>query len=175
VASKLRDRALVVLLAAAALAAGYVAYSSVAAVPDVSALTEAKFRNLDGNESRISDWQGKVRVINFWATWCTPCREEIPAFVRLQDEYRENGIVFIGIALDDEQKVRRFAAEVGMNYPVLLASYTAMDLSRSAGNRLRALPFTVLIEEDGDFAHAFSGIVKEAELKEKLERAVDRR
>lgn len=164
--NKFRDKALVLAIAGAALVAGYFAYSLPRAdAPDVTALMNANFSNLDGTTSKISDWDGKLRVVNFWATWCAPCREEIPGFVRLQDQYRDKGIVFVGVALDNEKAVRRFVAETGMNYPVLLAEYSAIDLAKSAGNQLSALPFTVLIARDGSYAHAFSGVVNEEQLK----------
>lgn len=170
---KFRDKALTLAVAAAALAAGFFAYSLPRSdTPDVTRLLQADFSDLAGKNTKILDWRGKVRVVNFWATWCAPCREEIPGFVRLQDEYRGEGVVFIGLALDNEQAVKRFAADVGMNYPVLLAEYGAMELSRGAGNRLGALPFTVLIARDGSFARAFSGIVQEQQLEDALKRVL---
>ena len=79
------------------------------------ALPDAK-----GREQSIGQWKGKVLVVNFWATWCVPCREEMPEFVKAQQEFGPRGLQFVGIAIDDVPKVEAFAAELGLNYPVLI-------------------------------------------------------
>ena len=79
-------------------------------------------------------------VVNFWATWCAPCREEMPEFVRAQTEYGARGVQFVGIAVDEADKVDRFAKELGLNYPTLIGGYGAVELSKTLGNRLAALP-----------------------------------
>jgi thiol-disulfide isomerase/thioredoxin len=170
VAKKFRDKGLIAFVALTALAGGYFLYFSLPRSSDISQLTSENFYDLSGNPSKIDDWDGNVRVVNFWATWCAPCREEIPGFVRLQREYGDKGVVFIGIAVDDREKVAQFAADIGMNYPVLIAEFGAMELSRTAGNRLQALPFTMVLNRDGELAHAFSGIVKEERLERELRR-----
>jgi len=170
-AKKFRDRALVLAVALAALAAGYFAYSVPASrAPNLADLLAANFSDLHGKNTKVSDWHGKLRVVNFWATWCPPCREEIPGFIRLQNKYHNRGVVFIGVALDSEQQVRHFAAEMGMNYPVLLAKYEAMDLAKEAGNSSGTLPFTVLIAPDGSFVQAFSGAVSERKVEAVMRR-----
>jgi thiol-disulfide isomerase/thioredoxin len=95
-----------------------------------------------------------VLVVNFWATWCAPCREEMPEFIRAQGEWGGRGLQFVGIAVDQADKVRQFAGEIGLNYPALIGGYGAMELSKSLGNQLMALPFTVIIGRDGTVAHA---------------------
>lgn len=153
-------------IALAALLTGFLAYSvPTPQAPKLTDLMATNFADLHGKEAKISDWSGKLRIVNFWATWCTPCREEIPGFVRLQKKYRDDGVVFIGVALDSGEQVKSFAEETQMNYPILLAGYEAMRLSRDAGNRASALPFTVVIEADGSFAEAFSGVLSEEKLE----------
>jgi thiol-disulfide isomerase/thioredoxin len=88
-------------------------------------------------------------VVNFWATWCIPCRDEMPEFVKAQREFGERGVQFVGIAVDDVAKVRDFAAELGLNYPALIGGYGAIELSKSLGNRVGALPYTVFIDRAG--------------------------
>ena len=73
-------------------------------------------------------------VVNFWATWCAPCREEMPMFVRAQAAHGAKGLQFVGIAVDDAVKVRQFAREIGLNYPALIGGYGAMELSKTLGN-----------------------------------------
>ena len=109
----------------------------------------ASFKDLDGKPQPLSQWRGKVVVLNFWAPWCPPCREEIPDFIKLQDKYRERGLVFVGVALDEKIKVQAFADEIGINYPVMLGEMEAIELARKIGNRLGGLPFTVVIDRGG--------------------------
>ena len=73
--------------------------------------------DVEGREQALGQWQGKVLVVNFWATWCAPCREEMPEFVRAQAELGGKGLQFVGIAVDQADKVRQFAQEIGINYP----------------------------------------------------------
>jgi thiol-disulfide isomerase/thioredoxin len=118
-----------------------------------------------GKETSLAQWRGKLLVVNFWATWCAPCREEMPEFVRLQAEFGGKGLQFVGIALDDADKVGQFAAEIGLNYPALIGGYGAMELSKTLGNRLMALPFTVIVSRDGTIAHTQLGPLKGSQLR----------
>ena len=123
-----------------------------AAVQEISAepVFAASFRDLDDKLQPLKQWRGKVVVLNFWAPWCPPCREEMPDFIKLQDKYHERGLVFIGVALDEKIKVQAFADEIGVNYPILLGEMEAVDLARKIGNRLGGLPFTVVIDRNGN-------------------------
>jgi len=118
-----------------------------------------------GKETPLAQWRGKLLVVNFWATWCAPCREEMPEFVRLQTELGAKGLQFVGIAVDDADKVGQFATEIGLNYPALIGGYGAMELSKTLGNRLMALPFTVIVNRDGTIAHTQLGPLKGDKLR----------
>ena len=118
-----------------------------------------------GREQSIGQWKGKVLVVNFWATWCVPCREEMPEFVKLQKEQGDRGLQFVGIAIDDVAKVKEFAAELQLNYPALIGGYGAIELSKSLGNRLGALPYTLIVDRTGRISHAQLGPIKPAELR----------
>ena len=142
-----------------ALAAAYFAVpkqpkqvTSQAAAQGVSAepVFAASFRDLDDKLQPLQQWRGQVVVLNFWAPWCPPCREEMPDFIKLQGKYHERGLVFIGVALDEKIKVQAFADEIGVNYPILLGEMEAVDLARKIGNRLGGLPFTVVIDRNGN-------------------------
>ncbi len=121
--------------------------------------------DLAGREQSIGQWKGKVLVVNFWATWCVPCREEMPEFVKMQKEQGDRGLQFVGIAVDDPAKVKAFAAELGLNYPALIGGYGAIELSKSLGNRLGALPYTLIVDRAGRVSHAQLGPIKPADLR----------
>lgn len=132
---------------------------------NAGAVMAARLADLQGQTQALSQWRGKVLVVNFWATWCAPCREEIPAFVRLQDKYRARGLQFVGIAIDRRDPVLAFVREFGINYPVLLGDIETVDLSRRAGNRAGTLPFTLVFDRTGKIAATEVGGIKEAQLQ----------
>ena len=119
----------------------------------------------EGVTQRLDQWRGKVVVVNFWATWCEPCREEMPEFVRVQREFGPKDVQFVGIAVDQQDKVAAFSRELGLNYPVLIGGYDAMDLSKALGNRLVALPFTIVIDRQGGVAYTQLGPFKRNQLR----------
>jgi thiol-disulfide isomerase/thioredoxin len=104
-------------------------------------------------------------VVNFWATWCPPCRAEMPEFVKLQTKYKTNGLVFVGIAIDQKDKVIAFADEIGVNYPVLLGELGAVELTRNLGNRLGGLPYTVIVDRSGHIVATEMGELSKARLE----------
>ena len=127
---------------------------------DATALLALSLPDAAGKEQSISQWRGKVVVVNFWATWCAPCREEMPEFMRAQTEYGARGLQFVGIAVDQADKVDQFAKDLGLNYPTLIGGYGAIELSKTLGNRLAALPFTIVVDRQGRVAHTQLGPLK---------------
>ncbi len=133
--------------------------------PDASALLALSLPDAAGKEQSIGQWRGKVVVVNFWATWCAPCREEMPEFVRAQTEFGSRGLQFVGIAVDQADKVDQFAKDLGLNYPTLIGGYGAVELSRTLGNRLAALPFTIIVDRQGQVVHTQLGPLKSSQLR----------
>ena len=114
-------------------------------------------QDLDGKPLDLANYRGKVVLLDFWATWCTPCRDEIPHFVELQEKYREQGFQVIGISMDDDPKpVREFYREFKMNYPVALGSEKVAE----AYGGVLGLPITFLIDRDGRVAAKYTGAVE---------------
>jgi thiol-disulfide isomerase/thioredoxin len=135
------------------------------APPDASALLALSLPDAAGKEQSIGQWRGKVVVVNFWATWCAPCREEMPEFVRAQTEFGSRGLQFVGIAVDQADKVEQFARDLGLNYPTLIGGYGAVELSKTLGNRLAALPFTIIVDRQGRVVHTQLGPLKPDQLR----------
>jgi thiol-disulfide isomerase/thioredoxin len=164
--------ALAAIIAVGAAAAGYALnawWRADAEAEASAALLSVQLTDLNGKPRSIDAWRGRVLVVNFWATWCTPCREEIPVFVRLQRRHGARGLQLIGVAIDQREQVDAFVRDFGINYPVLLGSLDAVEISRRAGNRRGALPFTLMIDRSGRLVGTHLGIVKEAKLEALLE------
>lgn len=125
----------------------------------------ARLSDLKGASQALEQWRGQVLVVNFWATWCAPCREEIPGFVNLQERYGSRGLKFVGIAIDQPDKVAEFAREFHINYPLLTGGLETMDLLRQAGNRAGVLPYTLIIDRGGNLVGREPGGLKEARLE----------
>jgi thiol-disulfide isomerase/thioredoxin len=126
----------------------------------------ASLPDLAGNEQALGQWQGKVLVLNFWAPWCPPCRKEMPGFIRLQEKYAGQGLQFVGVALDELDKVQPYVDEIGVNYPILLGGMGAMMLGQAAGNRLGGLPYTLVLDKLGNPIATLTGGIDEGRLEE---------
>lgn len=160
-------------LALAALAAGiwlaqthYAPKSPAAAA--VSGLWQLNFPDSQGHEQPLSQWRGQVVVLNFWASWCAPCREEIPDFVALRTQYRPKGVEFVGIAIDNPVNVTQFLQRLPINYPILIGEGAAHTLARQLGNASGALPYTIVFDRDGRVALRHLGRLPRATLEKTL-------
>ena len=129
-------------------------------------------KDQDDKKVKLADFKGKVIVLNFWATWCGPCKVEIPAFVDLQTQYEPQGVQFIGVSVDDTAaKLRPYIAEHAMNYPVLQG--TSNGGLMDAYGPLAAVPTTYLIKRDGNVCKRHSGEVSKAVLERELQALIN--
>jgi thiol-disulfide isomerase/thioredoxin len=120
--------------------------------------------DLDGVPRHVSVWDGHLLVLNFWATWCGPCRHEIPYFVQLQKKFGADGLQVVGIAIDTPANVAPFYAQMQMNYPTLLGQADAIRVGEAYGNRIGGLPYTVFIDRDGRIVRVKNGPMELDEL-----------
>ena len=160
-------------LAVAALAAGvWLAQTRYApqppAEPAVAALWHVGYPDLQGHRQALSQWRGQVVVLNFWASWCAPCREEMPDFDALRTEHRANGVEFVGIAIDNPAGVARFLQQMPVSYPILIGEGAAHGLARQLGNPSGALPYTIVVDRDGAIALSHLGRLPRATLEAAL-------
>jgi len=110
---------------------------------------EFSLADLQGLQHNAHEWDGKVLILNFWATWCPPCRKETPMFVEMQEKYGATGLQFVGVAIDSGDKVKDFIDTYGINYPILIGEDDAIDTAKRYGNRYGALPYTVVVDRHG--------------------------
>jgi cytochrome c biogenesis protein CcmG/thiol:disulfide interchange protein DsbE len=121
---------------------------------------------LDGKQVRLSDYSGDVVLLDFWATWCVPCRTEIPRFVSFQNKFAKQGFQVIGISMDDNTApVRRFYAELNMNYPVALGT----EKVATAYGGVLGLPLTYLIARDGRIVGEYDGSADLNKMEQQIE------
>lgn len=143
------------------------------AIPSSSAETadqaaDFHFTDQHGEERRLSDWDGSVRVVNFWATWCPPCVHEIPMLVSVQQLFRAQGVQLIGVAVDDPDGAFAMAKELGMNYPTMADASRTLDLLHTYGNRAAALPFTAFVDRWGTIRDRHTGELTLEQTREKI-------
>lgn len=164
--------ALVAAALLALLAGGWFAqqhYQPAPTKPDaLAALWQLKLPDAAGVSQPLSQWRGNVMVINFWATWCAPCREEMPDFDALQRQHHAKGVKFIGIAIDNARNVSDFTLKTPVSYPLLIGEGAAHSLARQLGNRSGALPYTLILDREGKIARTHLGRLPRATLEAKL-------
>jgi thiol-disulfide isomerase/thioredoxin len=136
----------------------------------VDALFAATYPDADGRPQPLRQWNGKLLVVNFWATWCAPCVEEMPELQRVHDDFRARGVEVIGLGIDTAPKIRAFRDQLGLRFPLLVAAADGTEIARRLGNPMGALPYTVLISTDSRVLHRKLGRVRDAELRGWLER-----
>jgi len=132
------------------------------------ALFAATFPDENGKPQALNQWQGKIIVLNFWATWCPPCREEMPELSILNTQYRDKNVVVLGIATDDIGLVKEFTKTTKVSYPLLAADMEGSNLAFSLGNTQDVLPYTMIIKADGTVAKTFFGRISKPLLEETL-------
>lgn len=133
-------------------------------------LTEFSFPDSTTRLRTSNEWQGKIMVLNFWATWCPSCLKEIPAFMALQSRYGVEKVQFVGIALDDLAAVNAFQEETDVNYPLLIAGdWAGFALAKKLGNIMSAIPYTVVVNSAGIIIYRHMGELSASELNSVVE------
>jgi thiol-disulfide isomerase/thioredoxin len=136
-----------------------------AKAPDstVPGIWQSSFKDVDGKPQPLAQWYGKPLVVNYWATWCGPCREEMPDFEAASKALGDQAHI-VGIAIDNAPAVKKFIAELGVDYPIVVGEEDAMNLMRAEGNSIGALPYTVVYDRHGKKVAAHAGRLRREQL-----------
>jgi len=153
-------------------AAGQTANTQNSSQQEFKMAPDFTLETMEGKNFTLSDHRGKVVVLNFWATWCGPCRKEIPDFMELHKEMKDNGVLFAGVSLDEQgwEKVRPYANDMGINYPIMVDDG---NVSRQYGP-IRAIPTTLIINKKGQVEYVAPGMLTKEKLKPILTKLANR-
>jgi len=171
----MKTNQIIIAVAGAALIAGvvvarFVHVDDIATTPVASQkimpteMVDFSLPDTDGKLHDINEWRGKIVVLNFWATWCPPCRAEVPLFVDTQEKFRKDGLVIVGVAIDKRQDVANFIDSYFINYPVLVSEADNTELMARYGNRIATLPYSVVMDRNGKIIETHAGAYKKDQL-----------
>lgn len=135
----------------------------------VDTLLAKSLLDTHGQTQQLLQWKEKTLILNFWATWCTPCVEEMPELSALQKEVAPRDMHILGIGIDSAVNIAKFAEKYHISYPLLVAGVGGVELSRQFGNQAGSLPFTVLIGKDGTVKKTYLGRLKMDQLRQDLQ------
>ena len=134
----------------------------------VDTFFDASFKQFDRQPHTLSQYKGKTVVAYFWATWCKSCVKEVPQLIALQNQYKDKNVQFIGIAIDNADKVEKFANDYAIPYPILIGGDDAMALAKKLGDLVGGLPFMVVIDKNGKLVEKILGEIPEGKLEQVL-------
>ncbi|MFZ6756717.1 TlpA family protein disulfide reductase [Undibacterium sp. Ji50W] len=131
----------------------------------VAQLMAQQFKDSDGKPQAMTQWQGRYLLVNFWATWCAPCVQEMPELSTLQQELKGKKVQILGLGIDSPSNIAEFAKKYKISYPLFAAGMEGSELSRQLGNQAGGLPFTILLAPDGKVVKNYLGRLKMEELR----------
>ena len=146
--------------------------TSLADDPAIKAFFDNPWKTPDGKSVDTNSWRGKVLVVNFWASWCPPCVEEMPTLDQLQTEFLPQNVLFVGIGIDSPSNIRQFLEMTPVSYPIVIGGLEGSALSKQMGNAQGALPYTIIIDAKGKATSSKLGKISEEELRKAIKSAL---
>ena len=144
------------------------------AIPDpaVTLFLENDWQTPEGKPINTKHWQGKILVVNFWGSWCPPCVEEMPTLEKLQQEFFQQNVLFIGIGIDSPSNIRDFLLKTPVSYPIANGGVQGSAMYRALGDTQAALPYTVVIDVNGKIKSTRLGKIQENDLRRAIKEAI---
>ena len=158
-------------LLAGVLTSQWIYKTGLASDPAIKAFFANPWQSPDGKLADTEKWRGKVLVVNFWASWCPPCVEEMPTLDKLQQEFKAQNVLFVGIGIDSPSNIREFLKSTPVTYPIVIGGLEGSSLSKQMGNTQGALPYTVIINPKGKAIYTKLGKISEEELRKAIKSA----
>ena len=146
--------------------------TGLASDPAVKAFFANPWQAPDGKTVDTQKWQGKVLVVNFWASWCPPCVEEMPTLDKLQKEFFQQNVLFVGIGIDSPSNIREFLEKTTVGYPIMIGGLEGSNLSKQLGNSQGALPYTIVINAKGKATYSKLGKISEDDVRSAIKSAL---
>ncbi len=162
----------VLALVAGIFSSHWISQTGLASDPSIKAFFANPWKTPDGKSANIDDWRGKVLVVNFWASWCPPCVEEMPTLDKIAQEYASKNVLIVGIGIDSPSNIRQFLEKTPVSYPIMIGGLDGSALAKQMGNAQGALPYTVIINAKGKSVFTKLGKISEEELKKAINSAL---
>lgn len=157
-----------VALVAGVLTSQWIYKTGLASDPAIKAFFANPWQTPDGKSVDTEQWRGRVLVVNFWASWCPPCVEEMPTLDQLQAEFKSQNVLFVGIGIDSPSNIREFLEKTPVSYPIVIGGLEGSNLSKQMGNSQGALPYTIVINAQGKATSSKLGKISEEELRKAI-------
>ena len=159
-------------LLAGTLSSQWISQTGLANDPSIKAFFANSWQTPDGKSANSENWRGRVLVLNFWASWCPPCVEEMPALDKIAQEYSSKNVLIVGIGIDSPSNIRQFLEKTPVSYPIVMGGLEGSNLSKQMGNTQGALPYTVIINPQGKSIYSKLGKMSEEELRKVINSAI---
>ena len=162
----------VLALLAGVFSSQWISQTGLASDPSIKAFFANSWQTPDGKSVNSENWRQKVLIVNFWASWCPPCVEEMPALDKIAQEYASKNVLIVGIGIDSPSNIRQFLEMTPVSYPIVIGGLEGSNLSKQMGNTQGALPYTVIINQKGKAIYTKLGKISEEELRKAINGAI---
>ena len=162
----------VLALLAGVFSSQWISQTGLASDPSIKAFFANSWQTPDGKSANSENWRQKVLIVNFWASWCPPCVEEMPTLDKIAQEYASKNVLIVGIGIDSPTNVREFLLKTPVSYPIVIGGLEGSNLAKQMGNAQGALPYTVIINRKGQAIFTKLGKISEEELRKAINSAL---
>ncbi len=162
----------VLALLAGVFSSQWISQTGLASDPSIKAFFANSWQTPDGKSVNSENWRQKVLIVNFWASWCPPCVEEMPTLDKIAQEYATKNVLIVGIGIDSPSNIREFLLKTPVSYPIVIGGLEGSNLAKQMGNAQGALPYTVIINSKGKAIFTKLGKISEEELRKAINSAL---